>query len=299
MKRVLYAVAPLAMASVCFFGWRGLMMLAVVNVFGFLTEYAFARAYKEPVSSSVFVTILLFALSLPPTLPFWMAAVGIVFGVTFGKMVFGGFGKNIFNPALVGRAFIYVSFPVHMNSKWVEPFAGFAGGMAGYLPDAITSATPMRECGEVALGRLLLGNTAGCLGETSALLALFGGLYIIWRKAANYRIVVSGLAGMLTFQTILWLAGAEAALDPLYALCSGGFMFGLMFFATEPVSGAQTNEGRWIYGGFIGTLTVVIRQFSGWAEGMMFAILLANMFAPIMDHGIREYKKSRKARAAK
>jgi Na+-transporting NADH:ubiquinone oxidoreductase subunit B len=301
MKRVLYALVPVVIASVYFFGWRSLVTLVAVSVAGFLTEYAFTRTYKEPVTSAVFVTSFLFTLSLPPTLPLWMALVGIVFGVTFGKMVFGGFGRNIFNPALVGRAFIYVSFPVYMNSVWTEPVRGMVGGFARFAPDAVTQATPLRllkEGAEVAWSKLLLGNTAGCLGETSAVLVILGGLYIVWKKAANYRIVVSGLIGMLLVQLIFWKSGVKGATDPVSALLSGSFLFGLFFFATEPISASQLNEGRWIYGALIGVLTVIIRTFSGWAEGMMFAILLANMFAPIMDYGLRTLRSKRKTAEA-
>ena len=190
MKRVLYALVPLAVASLYFFGWRSLVVIAVCNGAAFATEYAFAKTYGDRVTSAVFVTGSLFALSLPPALPLWMAVVGVVFAVTFGKMVFGGFGRNVFNPALVGRAFIYVSFAVYMNAHWSEPFAGPAGGLTGYVTDAITQATPMRIIkagGDVPFLRLLVGNTAGCLGETSAILIVLGGLYIIWKKAANYR----------------------------------------------------------------------------------------------------------------
>ena len=296
MKRVLYALVPVVIASVHFFGWRSLLTLLVVNIAGFATEYAFTRVYKEPVTSAVFVTNFLFTLSLPPTLPLWMAVIGIVFGVTFGEMVFGGFGRNIFNPALVGRAFVYVSFPVHMNSVWAEPFGGVLGGIVRFAPDAITQATPLRlmkDGTEVLWSQLFIGNTSGSLGETSALLVILCGIYIVWKKAANYRIVVSGLVGMLLVQFIFWLSGVRGAIDPLSAMLSGSFLFGLFFYATEPISASQINAGRWIYGAFIGVLTVIIRVFSGWAEGMMFAVLLANMFAPIMDYGLRSLKSKR------
>ena len=144
MKRVLYALAPIAAASVYFFGWRSVVLLAVANVAAFFTEYLFLRPYKEPVTSAVFVTGSLFALSLPPTLPIWMAVIGVVFGVAFGKMVFGGFGRNVFNPALVGRAFLYVTFPTYMNAVWAENAQGFPGGLALYATDAVTAATPLR-----------------------------------------------------------------------------------------------------------------------------------------------------------
>lgn len=297
MKRVLYALAPAVIASVYFFGWRSLLVVAVMIFFGFLTEYCFTAYYKESVSSSVFVSSVLYALILPPTLPLWMGIIGIIFGILFGKMVFGGFGKNIFNPALAGRAFIYVNFSVNMNNKWFNPFSGFPGGFAKFAeklsPDTITNATPLRELAagnNVPISDLFWGYTGGCLGETSAVLLILGGLYILWKKAANYRIVVGCLVSTLILQTILWKVGIPAACDPLRAILAGGFMIGLFFMTTDPVSAPQTQEARWIYGILIGVLTVIIRVFSVWPEGMMFAILLGNMFAPIMDISVRSYQ---------
>ena len=292
---VMIALIPVIIASIYYFGWRSLLLLSVVSVAGFLTEYIFLKAYyKEPVSSAVFVSCFLFTLTLPPTLPVWIAVVGIVFGILFGKMVFGGFGRNIFNPALTGRAFIYVSFGAPMTAAWVNNFAGFPGGFGAFASDAVTKATPMMKIiqGEVVKPlTMLLGNESGCLGETSALLLLLGGIYIIIKKYASYRIVVSGFIGMLTVQTALWLAGVPRAIDPLSATIGGGWMIGVLYMATDPVSAASTNTGRWIYGGFIGVVTALIRIFSIWSGGMMFAILLGNMFAPILDHYIKQSKQ--------
>lgn len=291
MFDVLYALIPICITSVYFFGWRSLVVLFVVNLFGFATEYFYLRAYKESVSSAIFVTNTLFALILPPTIPLWMAAVGIVFGVLFGKMVFGGFGRNIFNPALVGRVFLYINFGVAMTgaTAWREPLYSFTT----YLSDAVTTATPMKVLtqGQGVAGRdLLLGTTAGCLGETSALLILLAGIFLIWRKVANYRIVIGGLLAAATMHAALYFGNVPNAVDPLSALLSGGFMFGLIFMATDPVSAAQTEKGRWIYGTFIGVVTALIRTFSVWPEGIMFAILLGNMFAPIVDYALKKKK---------
>lgn len=291
MFDVLFALIPICIASVYLFGWRSLVVLFVVNLFGFATEYFYLRAYKESVSSAIFVTNTLFALILPPTIPLWMAAVGIVFGVLFGKMVFGGFGRNIFNPALVGRVFLYINFGVAMTgvNAWREPVNSFGV----YVSDAITSATPMKVLAEgnsVAVKDLLLGSTAGCLGETSALLIILAGIFLIWRKVANYRIILSGLVAAAGMQAVLYFFNITNAVDPLSAMLSGGFMFGLIFMATDPVSAAQTDKGRWIYGAFIGVVTVLIRTFSVWPEGIMFAILLGNMFAPIVDYALKKKK---------
>jgi Na+-transporting NADH:ubiquinone oxidoreductase subunit B len=292
---VMTALIPAIIASIYYFGLRSLLLLTVVTVSGFLTEYIFLKAYyKEPVSSAVFVTCFLFTLTLPPTLPIWIAVVGIVFGVLFGKMVFGGFGRNIFNPAITGRAFIYVSFGAPMTAGWVGPFKDFPGGFGAFASDAVTGATPMMQIAkgaEVSKVSLLLGNISGCLGETSAILLLIGGIYIVVKKFASYRIVISGTLSMLLIQTVLWLFRVKGIIDPLSAFLGGGFMIGILYMATDPVSASQTNPGRWIYGAFIGAVTAVIRNFSIWSGGVMFAILLGNMFAPILDYYIKQAKK--------
>lgn len=307
MRRVLYALVPLAAVSVWFFGWRALVVVAVANLAAFITEFVFTRFTKAEVTSAVFVTGTLLGLSLPPTIPIWIAVVGAVFGVFFGKMVFGGFGRNVFNPALVGRIFIYVSFAVPMNARWAEPVTATAGalsfpwgvgGFSRWASDALTGATPLRYLREgkpVDLLPLLWGNVAGSIGETSAVLILLGGVYIVWKKAANWRIVVSELAAFAALQGIFWLAGVRRAPDPLTALLSGSVMLGLFFMATDPISAAQTQGGRWIYGALVGALTVLIRTFSIWPEGTMFAILLGNTFAPITDWLIRQRQQRRKA----
>lgn len=301
MQRVLWALAPAAMLGVYFFGLRVLILYAVVNLAGFAAEYAFARQYNQQVSSSVFVTNMLFAMIIPSTLPFWMAAVGIIFAVVFGKMVFGGFGKNIFNPALVGRAFIYVTFAVYMTGVWSEPVGGLFGGFAAYSADAVTSATILTNgagtMSDVWI-KAFIGNIAGSTGETSAAAILLGGLYLMWKKVANAKIIVWTLIGMVVPQTILWYFGIHSAIDPLTAILAGGFMLGLFFMTTDPVSAPKTEPGKLMYGLFIGVMTSMIRTFSVWPEGMMFAILLGNMFAPITDYAVNEYQKKKKEQSA-
>jgi Na+-transporting NADH:ubiquinone oxidoreductase subunit B len=297
MKLVIYALIPVTLASVYFFGLRSLLLLAVVNLTGFVCEFIFSRYFKQKVTSAIFVTNFLFALSLPPNIPIWIAIIGIVFGVVFGKMVFGGFGKNIFNPALSGRAFIYVSFGIPMTSQWFEPVTGPFGGFNVFSPDVVSHATPIEQLSagqDVSYLNLLLGNTSGSLGETCAILILVCGIFLIITKTANYRIIVSGTAAFLLLQAILWGVNITV-INPLAALLCGSFLFGIMFMATDPVSASQTtNTGRWIYGAFIGIMTVLIRVFSAWPEGITFSILLANTFAPLLDHAIKEVKKSKR-----
>jgi len=299
---VLYALAPAVAASVYFFGWRSILMLSVVCIAGFLTEYVFLKkTYREPVSSAVFTTCVLFTMTLPPTLPLWIAVVGIVFGILFGKMVFGGFGRNIFNPALVGRAFIYVSFGGPMTSAWVRSIGGSAGGLVSFQSDVATQATPLVRLADglpVSKVSMLLGNESGCLGETSAILLLLGGAWIVYKKFANWRVVLSVFLGAVGLQTALWVTGTPEAADPLSTVLGGGFMLGAWFMATDPISSSQTDPGRWIYGILIGVLTVLIRTFSIWPEGMMFAILLGNMVAPIMDYYIKRAQKKKRMATA-
>ena len=298
MIRVLLGLLPLTVAGVYFFGWRVLHMLAWANAAGFLTEYAFCRAWKQPVSSAVFVTATLLVFSLPPPIPIWMAVAGVVFAVVFGKMAFGGFGRNVFNPALTGRAFLYLCFGAQMTAQWSPAFVGPAGGFAAYAPDALTAATPgmlLKTGGLFPLADLFLGRTAGTIGGTSALLAILGGLYLIATRTANFRIPLAGILGFLAVQTLFWKLGAAKAADPLHAMLAGSFMVGIFFYATDPVSSAQTQPGRWLFGAAVGILSSVIGVFSAWPAGTMFAILLANMFAPITDHGIRLWQARRPA----
>jgi Na+-transporting NADH:ubiquinone oxidoreductase subunit B len=298
MTHVLVGLVPIGLAALYFFGWRVLLLLVVANAVGFATELLFVRAWKQPVTSAVFVSCTLFVFSLPPLLPLWMVALGSGFAIAFGKMAFGGFGRNVFNPALVGRAFLYISFGGPMTARWSEPFRGGLGGFAHYAPDAITGATPgmlLKTGAEFSLWDLFIGSSAGTIGGTSAVLAILGGLYIVWRKAANFRIVVAGIGGYLLTQFILWQAGVPKAVEPLHAVLAGSFLIGIFFYATEPVSASRLDSGRWIYGAFIGVMSSLISVYSVWPAGTMFAILLANMMAPIMDYGLKQLRAGKVA----
>ncbi len=308
MKRVLYACAPLMAASVYLFGWRVAGLYAVVATAAYAAEAAFTRQWKEPVSSAVFVSAVLYTFSLPPAVPYWIAVIGIVFGIVFGKMVYGGFGRNVFNPALTGRAFVYVSFGNYLTAQWYRPWVRFPAGLvhwgwtaAGAPPDVITTATPGTliklpaaelaarglSAADLSFMPLFLGDCSGVIGGTSALLTLLCGAYLLWTRVANYRIVVSGFAGFAAAQLLFWGMNLGRAVDPLHAAVGGSLIIGIFFYATDPVSASQTNPGRWIYGAFIGAMSSVIATFSAWPAGTMFAILLANTFAPIMDVGIK------------
>jgi Na+-transporting NADH:ubiquinone oxidoreductase subunit B len=300
MLRVCYALMPLVLASVYLFGWRSFALAVLVLIVGIFTEAFFTSPQGKPVTSAVFVTGLIFTLSLPPTIPFWMAVIGIVVGVALGKMVFGGFGQNVFNPAMVGRCFIYITFPLHMTNRWVEPFWGGVGGLTHWSVslDSLTQATPLDvlKQGEFLPWQdLLLGRTSGSIGEMSAILILLGGLFIVYKKAASWRLALSCLLGGIVSSGTLRLAGFDQIPDPMTTLMAGSFLFGAFFVVTEPVSGAKTKIGQWIYGLMIGSLIVVLRGFSNFSEGVMFSVLILNAFVPMLDQTIRQIQAKKKA----
>lgn len=300
MRKVLYSLAPIIVASVYFFGWRSLLLIAVSVLFGVLAEWTFKRKAKKPVTEAVFVTAVLYSLTLPPATPFWVAAVGIIFGVVFGKEVFGGFGRNVFNPALVGRAFVYICFPKFLTNQWNVPASGVGGGFTSYLTpsiDALSTATPLitfRSTGQLSqYTDVLLGRISGSLGETSAILIILAGIYLIYTKTAAKETIFGVILGYLAMSSAFFFAGVSQVPNPLYGLFSGGLLFGAVFMATDPISSPKAAEAKWLYGILIGIVTVVIRGFALFAGGIMFAILIGNTFAPILDEFIK-YMKSRK-----
>jgi len=293
-------------ASIYFFGWRSLLLLIVVTIAGLATEWVFEKRYNRKVSEAVFVSCILYTMTLPPATPFWIAIIGIVFGIFFAKEVFGGFGRNVFNPALVARAFVYVCFPTPLTIQWSKPAVGFPGGFATYLTesiDAISQATPMlifRETGQLTpIKNLILGNIAGSLGETSAILIILAGIYLIYKKVASWQVMAAVLIGFTGFSSILYVLGVSQIPNPIFGLLAGGLLFGTIFMATDPVTSPKTNEAKWIYGILIGILTVIIRGYALFAGGMMFAILIANTFVPIMDETVNALKKYRKEKKKK
>jgi Na+-transporting NADH:ubiquinone oxidoreductase subunit B len=242
-------------------------------------------------------------MTLPPAIPLWIAAVGILFGLFFGKLFFGGFGRNIFNPALVGRAFIYVNFPEPMTISWNEAALSFPGGLSSYLTkgiDAVSNATPMimfKNTGELTdIKSLVLGTIPGAVGETFKILILISAIYLIYKKTASHEIMLGSVAGFTLVSVVLKFAGINAA-PPFYGMMMGGFLFGTVYMATDPISAAKTKTGKWIYGILIGSATILIRSLSLFNGGMMFAILIGNTFAPIIDYFVKEAGKKKKEAA--
>lgn len=306
MRTVIISLIPIVIASIYFFGWRSLLLLIVVTIAGLATEWVFEKRYNRKVSEAVFVSCILYTMTLPPATPFLIAIIGIVFGIFFAKEVFGGFGRNVFNPALVARAFVYVCFPTPLTIQWSKPAVGFPGGFATYLTesiDAISQATPMlifRETGQLTpIKNLILGNIAGSLGETSAILIILAGIYLIYKKVASWQVMAAVLIGFTGFSSILYVLGVSQIPNPIFGLLAGGLLFGTIFMATDPVTSPKTNEAKWIYGILIGILTVIIRGYALFAGGMMFAILIANTFVPIMDETVNALKKYRKEKKKK
>lgn len=301
MSIVILALLPTTIASVYLYGWRVLLVILVSYIFGGLTEVLFAIIRKQEIYEGFLVTGLIFPLVLPPTIPLWVVAVGVVFGVFFGKEVFGGTGRNIFNPALVGRIFITIAFPVIMSSSWQQPFIEGFGVSSGYQSDVITSATPLiaRKVGGQPVFSyidLLFGRVPGSIGETFRLGVIIGGIFLMATKVSNWRIPVSYIGSVLLFSSLGNAFFPYQVAPPLFQLLTGGLLFGAFFMATDPVTSPFTKGGKWISGILSGFLTVLIRGFSGYAEGVMFTIILMNAFAPLIDSMVLQtkYKETKK-----
>ncbi|MBN1327381.1 MAG: RnfABCDGE type electron transport complex subunit D [Candidatus Cloacimonetes bacterium] len=291
MQRMLYALIPVLLFGIFLFGWRVLLVLVITNLTAVITEFLFVRNKKNgKISLAVLVTGSLLALSLPPTIPFWMASVGAVVAISFGKMVFGGFGMNVFNPAIVGRTFMYISFANMMTVNWIEPFKSLPGGFAAYLKvENLTSATPLITFRDTNVHSdlidLLLGFIPGSIGETSALLILLTAIYLVVSKTARWQPIIATLASFAIFASIFRTE------NPLPFLFSGSIMFGAVYMTTDPVSMPKDKRTIWIYGLLIGAITALIRKYSLFVEGFSFALLIANTFTPIIDYGFSKVKK--------
>jgi Na(+)-translocating NADH:ubiquinone oxidoreductase B subunit len=265
-----------------------LPMIIVSYAAGGAVEVAFAVIRKEEINEGFLVTGLLFPLILPPGLPLWMVAVGVIFGVLVGKEIFGGTGRNLFNPALVGRCFLLLSYGGAMGGAWIEPGGGLFGRLFQYetsAVDAVSQATPLFKAAAenpqlTPLSELFFGNILGCAGETSALALILGGVLLLLFGVANWRTVVSILIAFGAMTAIL--VGGDMHLLMFHYL-AGGLLLGAFFMATDPVSSPMTNGGKFVYGALIGLATALIRLKTPLFEGMMFAILAGNMFAPIID----------------
>jgi Na+-transporting NADH:ubiquinone oxidoreductase subunit B len=400
MRRVVYSLVPIFLWSVYLYGWRVVALTAFVYLLGITAEYVFEKQKNKKVSEAVLVTCGLVALSLPPAVPFWVAGVGILFAVIFGKEVYGGFGRNLFNPAITGRTFTYISFPLMMQTTWMFPgnfglthmngqVAGSIGleavvmlALAGFVywlftknsgktpvvlwgtlgavvftvafyvvlgysglqssfreVDVVATATPLEIFKGLAqqndwhqtvsffgmnLGamennewwNLLLGLRIGSIGEGAIFLIILAGLYLLWTKTANWRPMIMTLASALVLSAIFYFTGALTKNLPLLSpegkdigtqlldicrfMMSGSLLFVAVFMATDPVSAPKKPVAQLLYGVMIGGITITIRAFSGFPEGVSFAILTANTFAALLDEVLPAKKKpAKKAAPAK
>ncbi len=276
-----------------------LPIIAVTFASGAFWELLFAVIRKHPVNEGFLVTCALIPLVMPPTVPLWQVAVSTSFGIVIGKEIFGGVGMNIFNPALVARAFLFFSYPARISGDkvWISGPDGYSGATALAVPaaelnqDAVTLLDSVNQF-DLSWLNLFMGWIPGSIGETSTLIVLIGAIFLAVIGIASWRVMLGailGLTGMAGLTNILAeLTGSTntmLTLPPHYHLVMGGFAFGVAFMATEPVTGTHTNKGRWIYGIFIGALTVIIRSINpAYPEGTMLAILLMNAFAPLIDY---------------
>lgn len=283
-----------------------LPIIVISYAAGGFWEVLFAVTRKHEINEGFLVTGILYALTLPPTIPLWQVAVGISFGVVFGKEIFGGTGYNIFNPALVARAFVFFAYPAQISGStvWVAVDGFTRATPLAVVADAGRGGSAVMALQEAGynLNNMFWGFIPGSIGETSKAACLIGLVFLLVTRVASWQVMGSCVLGLLTMSGVFYLLkGPEAmtffALLPHWHLLLGGFAFGAIFMATDPVSCAATNLGRWVYGFLIGVLTVLIRVVNpAYPEGTMLAILFMNGFAPLIDHFVVEANIKKRTR---
>lgn len=306
MRDVVIALLPAVIVSVVFYGWKELLVLAVSVLSCVAVEYLITRYLLKRPSTigdlSAVVTGILLALNLPYTTPWWVVFIGALFAIGVVKMTFGGLGQNLFNPAIAGRIFLLVSFPTYMT-HWEMP-QGLLGA------DAVTGATPLGAVNEglmsgqtvpqimescvIDYGQMLFANVGGSVGEISALALLAGFVYLLVRKVIKPHITLSIWATVAAVSLIFWLAAPDRFTDPLFNLLTGGMILGSCFMATDYVTSPMSVKGGIIYGIGIGFITLMIRYFGSYPEGMSFAILIMNATVPLINIWCHQKKYGRK-----
>jgi len=304
MYHVVIALMPAMLLSFYVFGLGALIVSVVAIVFCVGFEYLIQKyIMKVPTTisdGSALLTGVLLALNLPAGFPVWMTIVGALVAIGIGKLSFGGLGNNIFNPALVARVFLLISFPVQMT-KWPEAFADRMK-----LTDATTGATPLGFLKEAISGEgtdmrdlmktlpdysdMFIGFIGGSIGEISAVLLLFGGFYLLWKKVITWHIPGSVLLSAAFFGGIMWLIDPSQYADPIFHLITGGLMLGAFYMATDLVTSPMSPKGQIVFGIGIGLLTMLIRYFGAYPEGVSFAILIMNAFVPLIDRFLKVKK---------
>lgn len=315
MLDVVIGLVPAIIAAAIFFRVRGLVLITVCVAWCVAAEWVWNLIRRKPNSVgdlSAVVTGVILALSLPPALPFWTAAIGSVIAIIVGKMVFGGLGANVFNPAMVGRAFLTASFGLLMTA-WTVP-ATMETGLSPVAPEnmvnARTQATPLAWSkmaitdqngawiyNERMFVPTIFGEVGGSLGETSVIALLVGGVYLLVRRTIGIHIPLAALLSAFVFAGIAYLIDSDAYVQPFYHLTSGALLFGAFFIATDPVTAPLTVRGMWLFGIGVGALTMLIRIVGRYPEGVMFAVLLMNGVTPLIDRLFRPVPAGGKPRA--
>jgi electron transport complex protein RnfD len=300
MIDVIIGLVPAMLAAGYFFRLHALKLVATCVIASVVAELLCNLIRKKPNSLDDFsavVTGIILAFSLPPAIPLWAAVIGSVFAIAIGKMVFGGLGANIFNPAMVGRAFLTASFGMMMTT-WTIP-ATIDSAMlkisAEKTINVRTQATPLawsKEAQKKSTGApevnqqlkaAFVGSVGGCLGETSAFALLIGGIYLLIRRTISFHIPLAVILSAFVFGTIAYLINPEAYASPLMHLCSGGLLIGTFFIATDPVTAPLTRRGMWLFGIGVGSITMLIRIVGEYPEGVMYSVLLMNAVTPLID----------------
>ncbi len=302
MWGVIYSMIPAMLVSSYFFGIDAMRVIflsvAACVFFEWLIQKYLIKGEDTISDGSAILTGVLLAFNVPANLPWWIVIIGALVSIGMGKMSFGGLGKNPFNPALVGRVFLLISFPVQMTS-WPKPMPIFNG-----LADAITGPTALGIMKEgLSAGKsvqdlmaspemptyinLMTGDMSGSLGEMSAIALIIGGVYMLWRKIITWEIPVSILLSVVLFSGIFWLIDPAAYVNPLFHLLTGGMMLGAIYMATDMVSSPMTSKGQWVYGVGIGIITIIIRVWGAYPEGISFAILIMNATVPLINNAFK------------
>lgn len=284
MKDVIVALIPATFVSIYFFRVRAIILL-LVSIFSCVTfEAAIQVLMKRKVTINDFsavVTGILFALVMPPSLPIWASVIGCLVAIGLAKQLFGGLGFNIFNPALLGRAFLMAAFPIYMT-RWSEPIT----------LDAVTGATPLglvkfEHILDINYWNLFLGNISGSLGETSSLALIIGGIYLLIKKTIDWRIPLAYIGTVFIVGFVTNLIAPDMYGGAMFHILAGGLLIGAVFMATDPVTSPVTKTGRWIFGVGCGLITMIIRLWGGLPEGVMYSILLMNALTPILNRTTR------------
>lgn len=297
MYRVVFAMLPALAWSVFVFGFDALRvtLLAVVAcmAFEYLIQKYILKTTPSLTDGSALITGMLLAFNVPAGLPWWIIVIGALAAMGIGKLSFGGLGSNVFNPALVGRVFLLISFPAQMTSWPVTRMAGAVDTVSTATPlalikEGVKNGVPISQLqGLPDIQDMVLGLSAGSLGEISALLLIIGGLYMLWKKVITWHIPVSVILTVAVVAGVFWLIDPETYINPLYQVLSGGLMLGAIFMATDMVTSPMTPKGQIIYGIGIGVITISIRMFGSYPEGISFAILIMNAVTPLLNYYIK------------